>query len=138
MNAIPYQVCPPGQHQCEVTGIKIILCSEIFSLSGDRCVLRAGPLTQSDEGAWSCILVAQSGAFKGVVTRREVAIPELMVAPSTDITVAAGGLVSWSCGANVTLTKAPVMYWTVGRQGLLLGLSSCASTYFCTTLAKPY
>ena len=59
--------------------------------------------------------MAGGAAFKGVFTRRDVIIPELVVSPQTDITVSQGSLVSWSCGANVTLTKAPVMYWTVGR-----------------------
>ena len=67
----------------------------------------------SDEGGWSCILIANKQPYAALIERRDVMIPGLELSPSSEMTVSQGELVSWWCGANVSLSKPPHIYWTV-------------------------
>ena len=83
-----------------------------------RCVLTAGPLQETDSGAWECHLtqygVSESTA---VLTRQDLVTSPLTISPpGPALTVVEGDEVSWRCETSATVTTEPRASWSVGGR----------------------
>ena len=83
-----------------------------------RCLLTAGPLQESDSGAWECHLT-QRGASESTIalTRQDLTTTPLTLSPAgASLTVKEGEEVSWRCETTATVTTEPRAAWSVGGE----------------------
>ena len=83
-----------------------------------RCLLTAGPLTDSDSGAWECHLT-QYGVSESTrsLTRQDLTTSPLTLTPAgPSLTVVEGEEASWTCETTATVTTQPRASWSVGGR----------------------